>query len=138
MRRNFIPTLMQTFDLPTPFSTVGKRNVTNVPAQSLALMNDPLFHEQSRVWAERLLRETVGETSSARVRWLYEMAYARLPREAETEACVASLDEPRSTDKTILTADSVDSADIGGPAVDVGRGEDYRRMVLNAGNRGRS
>ena len=42
---------------------------------------------------------------------------------------------PRSTDKTILTADS---ADIVGPAVDVGRGEDYRRMVLNAGNRGRS
>ena len=42
-RRNFLPTLMQTFDTPTPFSTIGKRNVTNVPGQSLALMNDPLF-----------------------------------------------------------------------------------------------
>ena len=50
----------------------------------------------------------------------------------------ATLRCPRSTDKTILTADSADNADIGGPAVDVGRGEDYRRMVLNAGNRGRS
>jgi hypothetical protein len=95
MRRNFIPTLMQTFDMPTPFSTVGKRNVTNVPAQSLALMNDPLFHEQSAVWAKRLLRETLGADAVARIRWLYETAYGRLPGEAEIQACLDSLGELR-------------------------------------------
>ena len=95
MRRNFIPTLMQTFDLPTPFSTVGKRNVTNVPAQSLALMNDPLFHEQSRVWATRLLRETAGANEVARIQWLYESAYARSPDRAEVQACSESLSELR-------------------------------------------
>ncbi|MBL9169733.1 MAG: DUF1553 domain-containing protein [Verrucomicrobiales bacterium] len=95
MRRNFIPTLMQTFDMPTPFSTVGKRNVTNVPAQSLALMNDPLFHEQSAVWARRLLRETQGADAVGRIRWLYETAYARLPGEAEIQACLDSLGELR-------------------------------------------
>ena len=66
MRRNFLSTLMQTFDAPTPFSTVGRRNVTNVPAQSLALMNDPLFHQQARVWTERLLRETREADAAAR------------------------------------------------------------------------
>ncbi len=93
MRRNFLPTLMQTFDAPTPFSTVGKRNVTNVPAQSLALMNDPLFHQQARVWAERLFRETPGADASTRVQWLFESAYGRLPAQKEINACLESLGE---------------------------------------------
>ncbi|MBI2929327.1 MAG: DUF1553 domain-containing protein [Verrucomicrobia bacterium] len=93
MRRNFLPTLMQTFDAPTPFSTVGRRNVTNVPAQSLALMNDPLFHQQARVWAERLLRETPDADASKRARWLFESAYGRFPTEKETSACLESLSE---------------------------------------------
>ena len=95
MRRNFLPTLMQTFDTPTPFSTVGKRNVTNVPAQSLALMNDPLFHQQARVWAERLLREQPNADDARRVQWLFESAYGRLPTEKETSACQESLGELR-------------------------------------------
>jgi len=95
MRRNFLPTLMQTFDAPTPFSTVGKRNVTNVPAQSLALMNDPLFHQQARVWAERALRETPEADTAARVRWFFESAYGRVASAAETDACLESLAELR-------------------------------------------
>jgi hypothetical protein len=98
MRRNFLPTLMMTFDSPTPFSTVGRRNVTNVPAQSLALMNDPLFHQQAAVWADRLLRETPGASTAERIRWLFESAFARLPDETEIAACAASLDELRQFD----------------------------------------
>lgn len=48
---------MLTFDMPTPFSTIGRRNVTNVPAQSLALANDKFIHAQARLWAQRLVRE---------------------------------------------------------------------------------
>lgn len=96
MRRNFLPTLMQTFDMPTPFSTVGKRNVTNVPAQSLALMNDALFHQQARVWAERLLREQPKADAKVRVRRLFESAYGRLPSDDEVSACVESLGELRA------------------------------------------
>ncbi|MCU1294036.1 MAG: hypothetical protein JWP08_2886, partial [Bryobacterales bacterium] len=95
MRRNFLPTLMQTFDAPTPFSTVGKRNITNVPAQSLALMNDPLFHQQARVWAERLLRAMPEAGSVARVQWLFETAYGRLPTDKESSECLESLSELR-------------------------------------------
>lgn len=100
LRRNFIPTFMQTFDLPTPFSTVGRRNVTNVPAQSLALMNDPLFHQQSRVWAERLLREFPRAQAPVRVQWLYESGYGRLPTPAELAACLDSLVELRGLRST--------------------------------------
>ncbi len=93
VRRNFLPTLMQTFDSPTPFSTVGKRNVTNVPGQSLALMNDPLFHQQARVWAERLQREMPDADGATRVRWLFESAFGRLPTHQESGACLESLGE---------------------------------------------
>lgn len=94
-RRNFLSTLLLTFDQPTPFSTVGRRNTTNVPGQALARMNDALFHDQARVLAERLLRETAGAADADRVRWLMETAYARPPGPEELAACLESLDEFR-------------------------------------------
>ena len=95
MRRNFLSPALLAFDAPTPFSTVGKRNVTNVPAQSLALMNDPLFHEQARVWAERLIRELPAAEPTERIAWLFEGAYGRLPTAAETRDCLETLAELR-------------------------------------------
>ena len=44
--------------LPVPFSTMGRRNVSNVPAQALTLLNDPLVISQARLWAERLMGES--------------------------------------------------------------------------------
>jgi hypothetical protein len=93
VRRNFLPTTLVTFDSPTPFSTVGRRNVTNVPAQSLALMNDPLFHQQARVWAQRLLRELPGADTAARIAWLFETAYGRPPSAGERTTCESALNE---------------------------------------------
>ncbi len=57
VRRNFLQPMMLTFDRPIPFSTFGKRNVTNVPAQSLILMNDPFVVTQ----AEGLAKEIVTQ-----------------------------------------------------------------------------
>lgn len=85
VRRNFLPTMMVAFDYPTPFSTVGKRNVTNVPGQSLVMMNDPFVREQAGLWAARLLRELPGATDTARMNWLFEFAFAR-PATAEEQA----------------------------------------------------
>ena len=91
-RRNFLSSLLLTFDAPKPFATVGRRNVSNVPAQSLALMNHPFFHEQARRWARRL-EETVGDLSPAlRIRRMYLQAFARPPTPTELNACLRSLD----------------------------------------------
>lgn len=95
-RRNFLPTFLLAFDLPTPFSTVGRRNVTNVPAQALALMNDPFVREQAGVWAARLLKETPGATDEARVAWLFETAFTRPPAAGETRAALETLAELRA------------------------------------------
>ena len=55
VRRNFLNPMFLAFDAPVPFSTMGRRNVSNVPAQALTLMNDPLVVGQARLWAERVL-----------------------------------------------------------------------------------
>lgn len=90
-RRNFLPTMMLAFDLPTPFSTVGRRNVTNVPAQSLVMMNDPLVAELAGAWAARLLRELPSTGVDERVIWLFETGLGRPPEPEEAQAVAESL-----------------------------------------------
>ena len=46
VRRNFLSPFFQAFDAPIPFTAFGRRSVSNVPAQALALMNDPFVAAQ--------------------------------------------------------------------------------------------
>ncbi|MCA9057886.1 MAG: DUF1553 domain-containing protein, partial [Planctomycetaceae bacterium] len=89
VRRNFLSPFMLAFDMPVPFSTMGRRNVSNVPAQALILLNDPLVVELTQAWADRALREVPLEDAAsqpdARIRWMYQTAFARQPSTAELE-----------------------------------------------------
>lgn len=88
VRRNFLSPMMLTFDTPIPFSTVGKRNQSNVPAQSLTLMNDPFVHDQAKKWAERLVKD--GRTDAAqRIDAMFVRAIGRTPTEAEQKASLS-------------------------------------------------
>ncbi|HVK04850.1 MAG TPA: PSD1 and planctomycete cytochrome C domain-containing protein [Armatimonadaceae bacterium] len=91
VRRNFLSPWMQAFDFPTPFATMGRRSVSNVPAQALAMMNGPFVRQQAEVWAARLLRESPGSTPGARIERIYEEAFARPPTAAERAAALAFL-----------------------------------------------
>jgi len=95
-RRNFLPTMMLAFDFPTPFSTVGRRNVTNVPAQTLTMMNDPFIREQAHVWAVRLVSELPEADDMVRLSWLFETAYCRQPTEEEVRLSKEALQELRT------------------------------------------
>jgi len=90
VRRNFLNPMLLAFDAPVPFSTMGRRNVSNVAAQALTLMNDPLVAGQARLWAEGSL---AGPAQSDRDRFdrLYLAAFGRLPSEPEARACLAFL-----------------------------------------------
>ncbi len=92
-RRNFLSSLLLTFDAPKPFATVGRRNVSNVPAQSLALMNHPFLYEQARAWARRLDETTTHQPSTLRIQQMYLAAFGRLPTPAELDACLRSFDQ---------------------------------------------
>ena len=84
VRRNFLSPFMLVFDAPIPFSTFGKRNTSNVPAQSLTLMNDPLVWQQARFWAGQVLSlKEIG--TEERIRQMYLAAYARYPTNEELE-----------------------------------------------------
>lgn len=82
MRRNFLDPFMSAFDRPIPFTTFGKRTVTNVPAQALILMNDPFIHNQAAVMVKKM-NETGISGFSARIHWIYQRAFSRNPSEDE-------------------------------------------------------
>nr|WP_299381625.1 PSD1 and planctomycete cytochrome C domain-containing protein [Allomuricauda sp.] len=84
VRRNFLEPMMTTFDRPIPFTTFGKRDVTNVPAQSLILMNDPFVIQQSEIMANKLLAHK-ELTMEQRVTWLYMRTFSRKPTAKEIE-----------------------------------------------------
>jgi len=84
VRRNFLSPWMLAFDTPQPFSAVGRRSRTNVPAQALALMNDPLVLEQAGRWAARELAES--GTDRERLDRMFVTALARPATEAEASA----------------------------------------------------
>jgi hypothetical protein len=90
VRRNFLPPMMLAFDTPMPFSTMGRRSVSNVPAQALILMNDPFVIEQARLWAKRTLAEP-GMSTQQRIVAMYESAFARPPSKKEVQQALAFL-----------------------------------------------
>jgi hypothetical protein len=81
VRRNFLPPMMLAFDTPIPFNTMGRRNISNVPAQALILMNDPFIVEQARVWAKK---HAALADARQRISALYRDAFGRLPTPEET------------------------------------------------------
>lgn len=84
VNRNFLPPMMLAFDTPIPFTTIGRRTQSNVPAQALILMNDPFVVQQAELWARRTLAEPT-ESAITRISGLYEQAFARpaTPNEIE-------------------------------------------------------
>jgi hypothetical protein len=75
IRRNFLNPWMLVFDTPAPFSAMGKRSRSNVPAQALALLNDPLVHELSESWAKRVLALPIDDQQ--RLQYMYWSALGR-------------------------------------------------------------
>ena len=92
VRRNFLSPMMLAFDTPIPFTTIGRRNVSNVPAQALILMNDPFVAEQSRHCAHSVLADSINTTAD-RIRQMYLAAFSREPTPTETAAASGFLNQ---------------------------------------------
>ena len=80
------------FDFPIPFTTMGRRSISNVPAQALTLMNNPLVVELSNHWARQILAEP-GMSSSQRITRMFETAFARPPTDIELADALHFLEE---------------------------------------------
>ncbi len=88
IRRNATNPFLEIFDQPTPATTRGRRDITNVPAQSLALMNSPFVADLAQAWGRRLA-EGEGHSVEARVDYMYLKALGRMPSPGEQREAVA-------------------------------------------------
>lgn len=82
--RNSLDPFLRAFDFPEPFSTTGRRDATNVPAQSLVLMNDPAVLRYANAWADRVLAG--GDTSDVeRINGMFIAAFSRHATKQDTD-----------------------------------------------------
>jgi hypothetical protein len=77
VKRNDLDPFLAAFDAPVPAGPVGRRDVTNVPAQSLTLLNDPFVRELAAHWAQRI--ESMPADDAARITAMYLRALGRAP-----------------------------------------------------------
>ncbi|MFN9721026.1 MAG: DUF1553 domain-containing protein, partial [Planctomycetota bacterium] len=84
IRRNAANPFLEVFDVPRPSTTRGRRDVTNVPAQSLTMMNDLFVIDQSAKWAASLVAD--GTSSDQRIRHMFLVALSRAPDDSELQA----------------------------------------------------
>lgn len=93
IRRNTLNPLITAFDGPKPFTTVGRRDATNVPAQSLTLLNDPFVQECAKGWVSSPLP---AGTDLMRIRTLFQQALGRAPTTGESAAATRYLADLRA------------------------------------------
>ena len=92
VRRNTPYPLLDTFDWANPQLVHGRREVTTTAPQALALANSDLVFEWSKALAGRVIREA-GESETARIDRLYQIAFGRAADKSEKDTLLAFLDK---------------------------------------------
>jgi len=86
LRRNNLPPILTSFDLPKPESTTGRRATSVLPTQALVMLNNEFVHQQAVAWGASL--ENLPNDQTIRLRHIYERAFARDPDEDEQQWAV--------------------------------------------------
>ena len=86
--------MRRAFDKPTPFTTMGRRVVSNSPAQPLIMLNNEFVHQQAAIWADALLEDRSANTGEL-VSRAYREAFGREPEAWEAGAAEAFLEQQR-------------------------------------------
>jgi hypothetical protein len=82
--RTFLHPSLKAFDAPTREECTADRPRSNTPLQALVLLNDPIYVEAARAFAERILREGGPDTAS-RLTFAYQQALSRPIRVEEAK-----------------------------------------------------
>ncbi len=85
IRRTNLNPFLQIFDAPKPFTTLGRRDATNVPAQSLTMLNSLFVVDQSGKWARVLINDG-SDCPQTRIKRMFATVFARPPEESELTA----------------------------------------------------
>jgi hypothetical protein len=75
-QRTFLHPTLLVFDAATREECTVMRTNSNTPLQALTVLNDPIFVEASRAFAERAIAEG-GKTAEDRIAWAFQTALGR-------------------------------------------------------------
>jgi hypothetical protein len=84
-QRTFLHPSLLNFDAPTREECTVNRVNSNTPLQALDLLNDPIFVEAARVFAENIL-DKGGKTVDSQLAWAFERSLERKPDAVELKA----------------------------------------------------
>jgi hypothetical protein len=91
--------LLDIFDLPNQNISCGARNVSTVPTQALALMNDDFVLKQAQLFANRLEEAAHGDRPTE-VELAYRLALSRPPDAKERQLALEFLNSRKLVDLT--------------------------------------
>ena len=83
VRRNSLDPLLRVFDFPEPTSAVGRRDQTNVPAQSLLLMNSPQVASYASSLARKVSTDRGLNNDVDRITEMFVRLFTRNPSAEE-------------------------------------------------------
>ncbi|MBT3666760.1 MAG: DUF1553 domain-containing protein [Opitutae bacterium] len=92
--RSFTHPAMLAFDAPSREECAAERPRSNIPQQALALLNDPVFVEAARVFAEKLLTHSNKE-DLAKIHYAFQCALTRHPTKEEVQVMTELLSQQR-------------------------------------------
>ena len=98
-RRSTVYPSFVTLDAPTREFCISQRAKTSTPLQSLVLMNDPVFVEAARAFAQRILLEPMKDDAS-RLDFAWRLALARSPNKSERDVLTKLLEQQQNTYRT--------------------------------------
>lgn len=88
LKRGLLPPMMTTFDLADPTQSCGKRDITVVPNQALALMNNQFVIERSKQLASSIIRATPNDLE-AQIKTAWAKVLMRQPTSGELQQALA-------------------------------------------------
>jgi hypothetical protein len=94
-KRTVPPPSMTIFDAPTREACVVRRQMSSTPLQALALLNDEIYLEAARKFAERIVKEG-GSSASQRLAWALRAATSRPATDAEVRVLEDGLSRRRA------------------------------------------
>lgn len=92
--RSFTHPAMLAFDAPSREECTAERPRSNIPQQALVMLNDPVFVEAARAFAENLLSHSI-EGDEAKINRAFQQALTRRPTPDELKVITSLLSRQR-------------------------------------------
>ena len=101
--RTFLHPSLLAFDASTREECVADRPRSSTPLQALVLLNDPIYVESARVFAEHMIQQG-GKTTEERLNWAYRQAVSRSAKPDEVKLLGSLLEKHREEFRADNTA----------------------------------